>query len=74
MKKEIPGLEQLRKKITNKRVKEHLEKYGYVIVSGNPSRLLHTESNQTLILCVDVFGIKYTPKEDADHLLIVVQE
>jgi hypothetical protein len=68
VRKGMPGLKQAGK-IANDRLKSHLEKYGYVPTDRTPALWVSKTNNVSFTLCVDDFGIKYTKKSDAEHLL-----
>ena len=66
--KGMPGLKQAGE-IANDRLKLHLVKYGYVPTDRTPALWVSKTNNVSFTLCVDDFGIKYTKKSDAEHLL-----
>ena len=51
------------------RLTKNLSRNGYAPVPHKPSLWIHHTSDLVFSLVVDDFGIKYTRKEDADHLL-----
>ena len=55
--------------IANDRLKQHLKSYGYVPCRYTPGLFTHTSRKISFALCVDDFGVKYTDKADAQHLL-----
>ena len=50
-------------------LKEHLEPYGYYPIPNTVGMWKHKTRPIQFCLCVDDFGVKYTNKQDADHLL-----
>ena len=62
IRKGMPGLKQAGK-VANKRLTEHLTKYGYQPVARNPALWKHTTRQTTFTLCVDDFGVKYCDKQ-----------
>ena len=68
IRKGMPGLKQAGK-IANDRLTTHLAKHGYRPVPRTPSLWKHDTNSITFTLVVDDFGVKYTDKGDADHLL-----
>jgi hypothetical protein len=55
-------------------LKEHLALYGYAPVRFTPGLWKHNTRRMTFTLAVDDFGIKYFPKEDADHLFAALHD
>ena len=55
--------------IANKMLKDHLAKYGYYEVPHTPGLYKHYCRPIQFTLIVDDFGVKYTRKEDLQHLL-----
>ena len=47
----------------------NLKPFGYEPVIGTVGIWQHKTRSTTLYLCVDDFGIKYSSKQDAQHLL-----
>ena len=68
IRKGMPGLKQAGK-IANDRLTTHLSRHGYHPVPRTPSLWKHETNSIYFTLVVDDFGIKYTKKADADHLL-----
>ena len=68
VRKGMPGLKQAGK-IANDRLKSHLAKFGYRPATHTPALWLHDTRDISFTLCVDDFGIKYTSRADAEHLL-----
>ena len=68
IRKGMPGLKQAGK-IANDRLTTHLARHGYHPVPRTPSLWKHETNSIYFTLVVDDFGIKYTKKADADHLL-----
>ena len=66
--KGIPGLKKAGKLASN-RLTNNLERNRYAPVPHTPSLWLHHTSEILFSLVVNNFGIKYTRKADADHLL-----
>ena len=60
-------------KIANKMLKDHLAKYGYYEVPHTPGLFKHFCRPIQFTLIVDDFGIKYTRREDIDHLITSLQ-
>ena len=58
IRKGMPGLKQARR-ITNKRLVNHLDNYGYAPVCHTPSLWRHHTRPILFTLVVDDFGIKY---------------
>ena len=71
--KGMPGLKQAGK-IANDRLKSHLAKFGYFPAPRTPALWLSKTNNITFTLCVEDFGIKYTDKKDAEHLLNALRQ
>ena len=61
-------------RITNDRLKQHLKKYGYVPCRYIPGLFTHTSRKISFALCVDDFGVKYTDKAEAQHLLTCLEK
>ena len=60
-------------KIVHDDLVAHLKKFGYV--KTNAAGLFqHEHHNIKFTLVVDDFGIKYTKKDNVDHLIAVIQE
>ena len=73
VRKGMPGLKQAGK-VANDRLKNHLAKYGYKPVPRTPALWTHETYDTTFTLCVDDFGIKYTSKDKALHLLNALKD
>jgi hypothetical protein len=73
IRKGIPGLKQAGR-IANDRLTKHLAKYGYAPVPRTPSLWAHATRPVQFSLVVDDFGVKYTGREHADHLLQALQD
>ena len=69
----MPGLKQAGK-VANDRLKAHMLKYGYKHVPRTPVLWAHDTYDTTFTLCVDDFGIKYTSKAKALHLLNALKD
>ena len=69
----MPGLKQAGK-VANNRLTKHLTKYGYSLVNRTPTLWKHQSHDTTFTLCVDDFGINYTSKDKAFHLLNVLKD
>ena len=50
-------------------LKQHLAPHGYYPIPNTVGMWKHTTRSIQFCLCVDDFGVKYTRKEDANHLL-----
>jgi hypothetical protein len=68
IRKGIPGLKQAGR-IANDRLTKHLAQYGYAPVPRTPSLWSHSTRPIQFALVVDDFGVKFTGREHADHLL-----
>ena len=68
IRKVIPGLKQAGRLSSNLLTK-NLSRNGYATVPHIPSLWCHHMLDLIFSLVVDEFVIKYTQKEDADHLL-----
>ena len=68
IRKGVSGLKQAGRLVSN-RLTKNLVRNGYAPVPYTPSLWLHHTSDLLFSLVVDDFGIKYTRKADADHLL-----
>ena len=71
--KEIPGLKQAGI-LASDQLTKNLSRNGYAPVTHTPSLWRHHISDFVFYLVVNNFGIKYTWKEDADHLLKSLRE
>ena len=70
--KGIPGIKQAGK-VANKRLVNHLAKYGYPPCKRTPALWKYKIRPITFTLCVDNFGIKYVGKQHINHLLHALQ-
>ena len=64
----MPGLKQA-VTLSFDRLTKNLARNGYATIPHTPSLWRHHTSDLVFSLVIDGFGIKYTQKEDADHLL-----
>ena len=71
--KGIYGLPQAGK-LANEQLIRHLAPYGYAPCPITPGLWKHATRNIAFLLVVDDFGIKYTDKRDAEHLLAALQD
>ena len=71
--KGMPGLKQSGR-LASDRLTTNLERNGYAPVSHTPSLWRHHTSDLIFSLVVDDFGINYTRKADANHLLKSLRE
>ena len=71
--KGIYGLPQAGK-LANEQLIRHLAPYGYAPCSITPGLWKHETRNISFLLVVDDFGIKYTDKRDAEHLLDALRD
>ena len=55
-------------KIANDRLKNHLEKFGHEPMCHTPALWKHAPHDIVLILVADDFGVKYTIRQNAEHL------
>jgi hypothetical protein len=55
--------------LAKQRLTTHLAKYGYHSTPRTPGLWRHKTTNLTFSLVVDDFGVKYTNKADAEHLV-----
>ena len=69
----MPGLKQAGI-LSSNRLTKNLARNGYAPVPHTPSLWRHHTSDLVFSLIVDNFGIKYTRKADADHLLKSLRE
>ena len=58
---------------THYAIKEHLNPYGYATENIIQYLWTHTAKDINFTLLVDDFGIEYTHKKDADHLILSLQ-
>ena len=68
IRKGMYGLKQA-SQIANDRLKQHIKASGYVPYKYIPGIFTHISCKISFALCVDNFGVKYTSKADAQHLL-----
>jgi hypothetical protein len=61
-------------RITNDRLIKFLEPHGYSPVPITPGLWKHNASDLVFSLVVDDFGIMFTNKSDADHLINTLKE
>ena len=73
IRKGMYGLKQAGR-IANDRLKQHLNTYGYVPCTYTPVLFTHTSRKRSFAFCVDDFGVKYTDKADAQHLLACLEK
>ena len=73
IRKGMPGLKQAGH-ITNDRLKAHLSKFGFAPVPRTPELWKHDTKPIFFSLVVDAFGVNYIGKENADHLIQVLQK
>ena len=60
--------------IANDQLKQHIKASGCVLCRYTPGLFTHTSQNISFALCVDDFGVKYTDKADAQHLLTCLEK
>ena len=70
--KGMPGLKQAGI-IANERLQQHLLQYGYAPVPRTPALWRHSTRNIAFSLVVDDFGVQYTGKSNAQHLIDALQ-
>ena len=73
IRKGMPGLKQAGR-IANDRLKSHLAHFGFAPVPITPVLWKHTTKPIIFSLVVDDFGVKYSGKENADHLIQALQK
>jgi hypothetical protein len=71
--KSIYGLPQAGR-LSQQRLITHLARHGYVPTRHTPCLFTHRTRPIQFALIVDDFGIKYTSRNDADHLLAALRE
>ena len=71
IRKGMYGLKQAGR-IANNRLKQHLKAYGYVPCRYTPGLFTHTSRKISLALCVDNLCVKYTDKDEDQHLLTCI--
>ena len=59
--------------LANQELKWVLSKAGYIPSKFTPGLFTHKTRDIAFSLVVDDFGVKYTKKEDAEHLLQTIQ-
>ena len=67
MRKEMPGLKQAGK-LVNNHLQTHLVKYGYFLTPRTASLWTHNKANVMFTLVVNGFGVRFTKREDTQHL------
>ena len=60
--------------IANNRLKSHLAYFGFAPVPRTPALWKHTTKPIIFYLVVDDFGVNYTGKDNADHLIQSLQK
>ena len=70
--KGMPGLKQAGR-IANEDLTKQFQKHGYAPCSCNPALWRHNTLPIVFTLVVDDFGVKYTGKHNADHLINALQ-
>ena len=68
IRKGMYGLKQAGR-IANDRLKNHLKASGYVPCRYTPGLFTNVSRKISFSLCVDDFGVKYTNKANAQHLI-----
>ena len=71
--KVMPGLKQAGR-ISNDRIKAYFAHFGFTPVPKTPALWEHTTKPIIFSFVVDDFGVKYTGKENADHLIQSLQK
>lgn len=71
--KGIYGLKQAGR-LAQQRLIKHLADHGYHQCTNTPCLFKHETNSVTFTLVVDDFGVKYTGKADADHLLHTLEK
>ena len=61
-------------RIANDQLREHLEKHGYVHSNVTNGLWTHKTRDTVFTLVVDDFAVKYTSKENIDHLFSALKE
>ena len=69
----MPGLKQA-SRIANDRLKSHLAQFGFAPVPRTPALWKHNTKPILFSLVVDDFGVKYTGKENSNHLIQDLQK
>ena len=73
IRKGMYGLKQA-ERISNNQLKQHLKTHGYVPCRYTPGLFNHISQKISFALCVDDFGVKYTDKANAQHLLTCLEK
>jgi hypothetical protein len=60
--------------IANVRLTTHFAKYSYTPTPQTPGLWCHESHNVSFCLVADNFGVKYTGKHNADHLVKALQD
>ena len=60
--------------IANQDLQKHLAKYNYFPTKQNPGLWKHLIQPISFTLVVDNFGVKYSNKDDMDHLFAAIKE
>ena len=60
--------------IESQELSKHLKPYGYVPVRYTPGLQKHTQEDTLFTMVADDFAIKYTTKENADHLMNALKD
>ena len=60
--------------LSNQELKRVLAKEGYIPSQFTPELFTHTKRDIAFSSVVDDFGVKYTKKEDAEHLIKTVMD
>ena len=71
--KGMPGLKEAGM-LANKLLEQRLTPHGYYQSKLTPGLWRHKWRSTTFALVVDDFGVKYTNKADADHLIAAIKE
>ena len=73
IRKGMYGLKQAGR-ISNYRLKQHLKTSGYIPCRYTPGLFTYISHKISFTLCVNAFGVKYTDKVDAQHLLTCLKK
>ena len=71
IRKGTPGLKQA-VRIANERLTKYLQNHGYAPCPRTPTLWRHNTLPVVFTLVVDDFGVKYTSKHNAEHLINVI--
>ena len=71
--KGIYGLKQAGR-LAQQRMITHLSEHGYERMPNSPCLFVHKTNSVSFTLVVDDFGVKYTGKDDANHLLATLEK